>query len=129
MLAIPALPELQPPPGVKSYKVVVCPSHTTAVPLIGTGSAFTVTLAVRLHPVTGKVYVTVATPAFMPVATPELGSIANVAVLLLVQVPPGGELVSPVISPLHTSIMPVISAGRAFTENGADTAQPVEVRM
>ena len=84
-----ASPLIQSPPGVKSYRSVVEPEHTVAVPEIACGSGFTVTLFVTLH-VVGSVYVIVALPADRPVAMPLDGSIDSVDELLLVHAPPVG---------------------------------------
>lgn len=42
--------ELQDTPGVAQLSVVVCPSHSTSVPVTGAGLALTVSTAVARHP-------------------------------------------------------------------------------
>ena len=49
MLTSPAPPLHVPPPA--SVNVIVDPTHTVAAPVIADGNGFTVTVAVRLHPV------------------------------------------------------------------------------
>jgi hypothetical protein len=50
-VAIAILLLLQVPPGVASDKVVVCPTHTLGVPVIGVGGVTTFTVVVATQPV------------------------------------------------------------------------------
>ena len=53
-VAMPLLPELHSPPLTASESVVVFPAHIPAVPVIGRGMGFTVTVVAAAQPV-GKV--------------------------------------------------------------------------
>jgi hypothetical protein len=53
-VAMPVALLLQVPPGVASLNVVDAPTHMNAVPVMGEGNGFMVTVAVVLQPV-GKV--------------------------------------------------------------------------
>ena len=81
---------LQIPPVVVLNKLVVNPTQTDVVPVIGftVGRALTVTaLVVALQPVVLLVKVKVAVPEAIPVTSPELLTVAF-DVLLLIHVPP-----------------------------------------
>ena len=52
IVATPVLLLAHVPPLVVEDRVVVDPAHTEVVPVIAAGSAFTVTVAVLLHPLT-----------------------------------------------------------------------------
>ena len=52
IVATPVLLLAHVPPLVIEDRVVVDPAHTVVVPVIAAGSAFTVTVAVLLHPLT-----------------------------------------------------------------------------
>lgn len=96
-VATDALPVLHVPLPLKLYNVVVLPSHTLAVPVITTGSGFTVTDAVRRQPVP-NVYVIVALPALAPLTSPLTLTVAT-DVLLLLHVPPPSVLLRVLTSP------------------------------
>ena len=113
---------LQVPSGVASLSAVVKPAHTLVVPVIAAGSGFTVTTLVMIQPV-GKVYVTVAVPAVIPVIT--LPAAVATAVLLLLHVPEGVASLSVVVKPAQTAIVPVIDAGNGLTVTGVVMIQPV----
>lgn len=93
-------------PGVGvDPNVIVVPTHTLDGPVIGVGSGFTVNTLVAKH-VPGVVYVIVtvlAVNTLPPVATPVLGSIVAMAVLLLVQVPPASVLLNVIVDPAQTT--------------------------
>ena len=120
-----ATPELEPivakvtsllahvPATVASVRLVVDPSHTFSVPPIAAGEGLTVTGVVILQPVL-MVYVIVAVPAVPPVTTPE-ASIAAMARLLLLHVPPDDALLRVVVAPGHVVGVPVIDEGSGFT--------------
>jgi len=115
---------LQVPDGVASLRVVVRPAHTFMVPVMAAGSGLTVSAVVAVQPV-GKVYVMVRAPADTPVMIPVvLPAVASV-VLLLLQVPPVVALLSVVVRPAHTLVVPLIAAGSGLTVNAVVMLQPV----
>ena len=91
------------------------PAHTATPPLaLMTGTVYTVTTAVEIHPIP-YVYVIVDVPAATPVTTPDEEPTVTLPLLLL-HVPPGDWPVSVVEKPSHVSKFPVIcSCGRMFT--------------
>ena len=103
---------LQVPPGVALDSPCVMPTHTWLLPAIGAGSEFTVTVAVEIHPV-GSVYVTSEVPTASPFITPP--GAAPAFALLVLHVPPAGELVRFVVYPMHTPMLPEMAAGKSFT--------------
>lgn len=85
-VAMPVARLLQVTPGVAQESVVVCVTHTASKPVMAAGFGFTVTVAMATHPV-GRVYVTSAVPAVMPVTSPvPIPTVMFVA--LVPQVPP-----------------------------------------
>ena len=100
------------PPGVALDRPCVTPTHTWLLPAIGAGSEFTVTVAVEIHPV-GSVYVTYEVPTASPLITPP--GAAPAFTLLVLHVPPEGELVRFVVYPMHTPMLPEMAAGKSFT--------------
>jgi hypothetical protein len=119
------LPDVQLPPPIPLFNVVDWPTHIVIVPLIDVGRTFTVTCAVRRH-VVGRVYVIVALPFEIPITIPEELTVA-MPVALLLHVPPIGLLITLVELPSHTSCVPVITAGSAFTFTVAVRIQPAAV--
>ena len=113
-VATAVLDDVQTPPAVALVSAVVEPAHTSVVPLIAatTGIGLTVTVVVtdELHPFVVTVYVIVVLPAATPVTTPVDASTVAVAVLLEVQTPPAVALVSAVVEPTHTPVVPLIAA-------------------
>jgi hypothetical protein len=105
---------LHEPPPVKLVSVVVPPSHTCKVPVIGNGTGFTVATAVLKQPVP-SVYVIVVVPLEIPVSTPVVTSIVPTAGVVLAHVPPGVVVVSVVVPFTHTCKEPPILAGNAYT--------------
>jgi hypothetical protein len=103
--AIDPLPLIHVPVPVASLNVVVCPIHTLAIPVIGSGSGFTVIVLVAIHPVVNSVVI-VATPADTPVTTPETGSTEATPALLLDHVPPGTDSVIFAVCPWHIAAGP-----------------------
>lgn len=71
------------------------------------------------------VYDIVDVPANAPVTTPVEPTTVALP-LLLVQVPPAGPLLSVVLCPTHTLVLPVIAKGNAFTVTTVVTRQPVD---
>lgn len=108
-----ALPVAQAPPGVASVSIADDPTQISDTPLIVPGNASTVTIVVAMHPA-DAVYVIIAVPAVMPITRPA-GSIVAIEVAPELQEPPVVTQASVVVEPSHTSVVPVIAAGRAFT--------------
>jgi hypothetical protein len=111
------------PPVVVLARVVILPSHTTAVPVIVAGSAFTVRTVEVVQP-EPRAYVIVVVPAATPVTTPD-ASIVAFAGVPLVHVPPVVTLFNVVVRPSQTVSVPVIVAGSALTVTVAVVMQPV----
>jgi hypothetical protein len=114
--------EVHVPPVVASDKFVKLPAHKLAVPVIASGTGFTVTCWVTKQPVP-KVYVIVGVPAATPVTIPP-ATVASPG-LLLVHVPPPGAELSVVFAPTHILAVPVITPGRPLTVTVVVTVQPV----
>jgi hypothetical protein len=71
----------------------------------------------------------VTTPGVTPITTPDEEPTVAIVVLLLVQTPPVGELVSANVPPTHTlvagvPVVPVITVGSGFTVMVVVTKQP-----
>ena len=113
MVALPGELELHVPPGEGSVSAVTAPSQIVAVPEIGDGVGFTVTVAVTKQPVP-RIYDTVVMPAITPVNTPELLIVAT-EVELLLQVPPVVKLLSVIVVPLQTNVGPIMATGFGLT--------------
>jgi hypothetical protein len=60
----------------------------------------------------------VASPAAMPLTTPDEEPTVAVPGALLVHTPPGVASLSAVVSPMHTCKTPVIGKGEPVTQNG-----------
>jgi hypothetical protein len=114
---------LQIPPGVALVSKVDDPLQTLAVPPIAAGAALTVIVVVLKHPV-GKVYVIVEVPAATEVTTPVPEIKATLASLLL-HIPPTLASNNVVVRPVHTVVVPVITAGVGFTVTTCVLVQPV----
>jgi hypothetical protein len=112
-----------PPAGVP-VSVVLLPTQVAAVPVIGLGSGFTVTVVVRIHPVP-SVYVIVVVPADSPFTTPVVVLISAVPGRLLAQVPPAGVLFKVVVLPTHTTGDPMINPGSGWMVTVVVVRQPV----
>ena len=119
-----ALLLLHVPPALTSLRLVVEPWHTDATPNIDPGNGLTVTTAVVWQPV-GNTNMIVDVPADTPVTTPLVMPIVAMPVALLLQVPGALASVSVVVSPAHTSSVPVITAGNGFTVTIAVMIHPV----
>jgi hypothetical protein len=104
---------LHAPPPKALVKVALPPRHTASVPVILPGNGLTVTTEVVEHPA-GDVYVINAVPAFTPVTTPPVPTVAIVKLPLL-HVPPAGAELKDVVAPSHTAKVPVISDGNGST--------------
>ena len=114
IVATPVEPDVHVPPVVTSVSVVEVSAHNAVVPLMDSGSGFTVTIAVIIQLV-GKVNVSVAVPIEAPVTIPDAEPIGAIAVLLLAHVPAPDASVSAVVKPSHTVSVPLIGAGNALT--------------
>ncbi len=114
---------LQVPPVESVLSVVVWPTHVVAVPVIGSGTGFTVMMRVLKQPAPA-VYVTSVVPALVPVTIPVVTPIVAIEPEI-VQVPPAGVQFIVVVLPAHTLAAPVISPGNAFTVTTIVLRQPV----
>jgi hypothetical protein len=112
-----------PPAGVP-VSVVLLPTQVAAVPVIGLGSGFTVTVVVRIHPVP-SVYVMLVVPADSPFTTPVVVLIRAVPGRLLAHVPPVGVLLSVDVLPTHTTGDPIINPGSGLMVTVVVVRQPV----
>lgn len=117
---------LQVPPGVASLSVVVCPEHTSSVPVMADGNALTVTTRMAKHPAP-VVYVIVAVPGAMPLTIPVDKPTEATEGVVLVQVPPETVLVSVVVVATHSEAVPPIADGVALTVTIAVREQPETV--
>ena len=111
------------PPMVVSVSVVVVPWHMIKVPVIGVGSALTVMIFVTKQ-VEEKAYVIVVVPIPTPPTIPVTAPTVPTVGVLLVQVPPGTELVKVIVEPKHTVEGPEIVAGVGVTVTMAVMLQP-----
>ena len=119
----------QTPPAGVLFSVVVEPTHVAIEPVIGVGSGFTVTVAIRIQPVP-SVYVIVTVLAGaagddIPFTTPLLEPMVAIPVALLAHVPPEGRQFNVVVLFTHTDGVPVIVPGNANTVTTVATRQPV----
>ena len=105
-------------------KVVVLPTHTDVIPVIGAGKGLTNSVVVAMQLVL-KVYVIIAVPALTPDATPLKEPIVATAMLLLLHVPPIVASLSVVVLPTQTAVTPVIAAGSGLTVIIVVVRQPV----
>ena len=110
-LAMLASPLLQAPPVAASLRLVVAPTQTVFVPVIGAGAGPTVTVIVAEQPA-DVIYVMVNVHAATPVTIPVVKPTVATDGLLLLHVPPPTSL-SAVVEPTHTFGVPVI-AGTPF---------------
>jgi len=125
--AIAGAPDVHTPPVGEPVRFIVAPVQTVFSPVI-TGVGFTVIVIEVKHPV-GNVYVIVTTPGATAVTVPDAEPTVAILVLLLVQTPPNGLLVSVIISPtqrLETGrpVVPVITVGCGLTVTSVVTKQP-----
>ena len=113
------------PPVVGCDKVEDDPMQVFVVPVIAEGAPFTVAIVVTLQP-PGAVYVMFTVPAVTPVNMPVDAPIVAIAVAPLVHVPPLVALLNVTVWPTHTSAVPVIDPGAAFTVTIVVRGQPPE---
>jgi hypothetical protein len=114
----------QVPPGVLLVSVTDWPTQTVVLPPIAAGAAFTVTGNTLVQPLL-IVYEIFAVPRVTGTTTPEVNITPATAPLLLLHVPPAGELLSVEELPVQIDAEPAIALGDAFTENNIVAAQPV----
>ena len=119
--AIPELLLVHVPPTIPSASVVVSPTQTVAVPVIGFGNGLTVAVIITKHPVDKEVYDIIGLPPEIPATTPVLEPTVACNVLLLLQKPPVVISVNVTVDPTHTTGVPPIGAGFGFTVTGVDT--------
>ena len=101
------------PPGVASVKANVEPMHTTQPDVgqeMGAGNGLTVIVVVTEQP-EERVYVIVSIPGDIPITMPDAEPTVAIAGLLLLHVPPPGELLKVMVLPTHTEVGPVIAEG------------------
>jgi len=129
MVAIVTFPLVHMPPGGVAFNSTELPTQTDAPgtppePVVITGFALTVTVVVTKHPA-GSIYVTLAIPGEIPVTTPESEPIVAIVTFPLVQVPPVGVLLKPIVPPTQTADGPVIMVGIGLTVTTIEVEQPV----
>jgi hypothetical protein len=122
-VATAALLVLHTPPVDGSPSVIDEPTHVAIDPVIGAGNAFTVNIFDEIHPPMFT-YLIVAVPAATAVTIPDVFIVAT-AVLVLLHVPPASEELSADVEPAHAEIVPLITAGAAFTVTTDVVLQPV----
>lgn len=113
-----------PPDGLLVYKLEL-KLQNASLPMIGVGSAFTVTVTVLAQPVEMKPHVIVAVPTDTLVTNPVVGSTVATAVFPLLHVTPGLVQSRSVVKPIHTVGLPVIALGSAFTVISLVLTQPI----
>ena len=125
-VAIPVAPLLHvPPPGAEPREMVAPPPHTVNVgPLIGAGVTFTVARILVVQPVLVTVYTIKVFPGPVPVMIPEVAPMEAIPVLAELHVPGPVASVSEVEYPLHTTGVPTMATGPAFTVIVRFTVQP-----
>ena len=115
IVATPVLLLLQVPPAVASVSVVEKPIQPLVVPFIPPGTGFTVTLLVAVQLPMGSVYVIVAVPVAIPLASPVTGSMLAMPGALLLQAPPAVGSVIKLERPIQRLKLPMIATGDVFT--------------
>lgn len=98
--------------------VIVVPVQSDEGPVIAAGLGLTVITFVAEQPVLPSVYVTVAVPGVPAIKMPDVGVIVPVTEGVLLQRPPGVELVRVPVLPEHTAETPVIGEGAGLTVMG-----------
>jgi hypothetical protein len=117
-VATPVLPLLQVPPGTASERLVVAPTHTLSIPVIG-ATGFIFTESVTKQP-DGSVKVILAVPGPTPVNTPLNESIVATEGGVLDHTPPvsGVGSTKTVESPWQRLSGPMIGSGNCSTVKG-----------
>lgn len=124
-VAIPVAELLHIPPPLTSARVVIPPTQTVAVPVIGAGDGFTVIVLETLHPDNGKqiiVTVPTATPVTIPLKLPTVA----IADPELDHVPPVAH-VNVIELPAHTVPGPNIGAVTGLTVTGFTAEHPAPI--
>jgi hypothetical protein len=98
------------PPAVLFEKVVVDPEQSVNVPVMFVDMAFTVTIAVLVHPF-GAVAIIGAVPLLTPVTTPVPVTTVATGMFPELHVAPGVVVLKIVVAPVHTDNAPVNAAG------------------
>jgi hypothetical protein len=101
------------PPVVVVVSVVVRPTHSVRLPVMGAGVGFTVTILVVVQPPT-EAAVIVAVPGAMPVTIPVPDTVATAALLVL-HATGAVVVLRVVVLPTHTVAVPVIAVGTGVT--------------
>jgi hypothetical protein len=122
IVATAGLPLVHTPPVGVLDKASVVLAHTVDEPAIAVGAGATVTLMFAAQPVP-SVYVMPVMPAATPHTRPEVGLAVAIAVLLLLQVPPGVMSVMVVQVPTHSWLAPIILAGMGLKVTAFVTEQ------
>jgi hypothetical protein len=99
---------LHEPPLTASVRVIVDPGHTVAGPLMVPAEAPEVTVTVVVTAPHDSMYVIIVVPEVIPDTTPLPEPMVATEVLLLLQVPPDTLLLSVLVVPVHTVVVPVI---------------------
>ena len=115
ILTVPVGLLVQVPPVTISVYVIGIPIQMIFGPIIGPGTGLTVTIVAIWQPVDVNVYMIVVVPVNKPLTIPEVEPIVAIAVLVLVQVPPGVASVSKMVVPGHKADGPTINAGIGLT--------------
>ena len=112
-VATPVDAELHDPPEVPSLSEAVDPAHRESVPVMGAGTALTVTMVVVKHP-PGVVQVIVAVPGDTPDTIPDDEPTVAMPVAPEVQIPPDVASLSVDVNPAQTAAAPVMAAVAAL---------------
>jgi hypothetical protein len=104
---------------------VLLPTHTVVFPAIAVGIVLTVKGIVETQPAL-VVYNIFAVPPDTPVISPVVTFAIATVVLLLLHVPPNIALLSVIVVPWHTVVVPVIGA-TGFTVTVVVAIQPADV--
>jgi hypothetical protein len=115
---------LHEPPETALNTVMLWPIHIGALPTIGPGEVFTVTVTYDLQPEGVCVYVIISVPIAIPLTTPVGVTLATVAGIALNVPGPVVEL-STVVVPTHSVRVPVGMAGAAMIVMGSVRTQPL----
>ena len=99
----------QAPPGTASLQVVVEPTHTFKVPVIGAGPGETVTVMLAVQPYRSTM--TVAGPDVIPVTIPDVEPIVSMVTGVQLQVTPGVASVNETEVPAQKLVGPEIGDG------------------
>jgi hypothetical protein len=113
------------PPGVAELNVVVEPTQTFIVPVIGAAMGFTVIDTNVLQPVAGSEYSMTVAPVVTGVTVPVVDPMVATAVVPLLQVPPDVRSIKVTEEPIQTLPGPIITDGNALTVTILTAGHPV----